>query len=64
MFRLLVISIFVYLVKWHSLRDFIADDSQQQALQQRIQGGLLHKRETDFLHQGDSGMTPNLSVGG
>lgn len=44
------------------LRDLLADDAQQQALQQRIQGGLLHKRETHFLHQGDSGITPNLSV--
>ncbi len=44
------------------VRDLLADDAQQQALQQRIQGGLLHKRETHFLHQGDSGITPNLSV--
>ncbi|MGO3799734.1 MAG: GTP 3',8-cyclase MoaA [Vibrio casei] len=44
------------------LRDLLADDTQQEALQQRIQGGLLHKRETHFLHQGDSGITPNLSV--
>ncbi|RLR57959.1 GTP 3',8-cyclase MoaA, partial [Pseudomonas aeruginosa] len=44
------------------LRDLLEDDSQQEALQQRIQGGLLYKRETHFLHQGDTGVTPNLSV--
>ena len=30
------------------LRDLLADDAQQQALQQRIQGGLLHAREHIF----------------
>ncbi|AYA39722.1 GTP 3',8-cyclase MoaA [Xenorhabdus nematophila] len=47
------------------LRDLLSDDSSLEALKLRIQGGLRHKRETHFLHQGDSGITPNLSfIGG
>ncbi len=47
------------------LRDLLADDASLDALKRRIQGGLGHKRETHFLHQGDSGITPNLSfIGG
>ncbi|SLM62587.1 MULTISPECIES: GTP 3',8-cyclase MoaA [Dickeya] len=48
-----------------ALRDLLADDSQQQALEQRISGGLSHKRQAHFLHEGDSGITPNLAfIGG
>ncbi|MEQ1976553.1 GTP 3',8-cyclase MoaA [Xenorhabdus sp. SGI240] len=47
------------------LRDLLSDDASLDALKLRIQGGLRHKRETHFLHQGDSGITPNLSfIGG
>ncbi|MFP1742436.1 GTP 3',8-cyclase MoaA [Lonsdalea quercina] len=47
------------------LRDLLADDSQLTALQDRIAGGLRLKKETHFLHEGDSGITPNLSfIGG
>lgn len=47
------------------LRDLLADDSQQQALQQRIVHTLRNKKQTHFLHQGDTGDTPNLSyIGG
>ncbi|WP_208612549.1 GTP 3',8-cyclase MoaA [Xenorhabdus vietnamensis] len=47
------------------LRDLLSDDASFDALKLRIQGGLRHKRETHFLHQGDSGITPNLSfIGG
>ncbi|MFD0709293.1 GTP 3',8-cyclase MoaA [Photorhabdus akhurstii] len=44
------------------LRDLLASEEQLGDLKLRIQGGLRHKRETHFLHQGDSGITPNLSV--
>ncbi|WP_426578461.1 GTP 3',8-cyclase MoaA [Xenorhabdus stockiae] len=47
------------------LRDLLSDDGSLNDLKLRIQGGLRHKRETHFLHQGDSGITPNLSfIGG
>ncbi|MBD2812102.1 GTP 3',8-cyclase MoaA [Xenorhabdus sp. Vera] len=47
------------------LRDLLYDGASLEALKLRIQGGLRHKRETHFLHQGDSGITPNLSfIGG
>ncbi|CDL83112.1 GTP 3',8-cyclase MoaA [Xenorhabdus szentirmaii] len=47
------------------LRDLLSDDALLDDLKLRIQGGLSHKRETHFLHQGDSGITPNLSfIGG
>ena len=44
------------------LRDLLSDDNQNEALKARIQSGLQFKRETHFLHMGDSGITPNLSV--
>lgn len=47
------------------LRDLLADDSQQFALEQRIAGALAHKKQTHFLHQGNTGITRNLSyIGG
>ncbi len=47
------------------LRDLLADDQQQEALMARIQGGLGRKKQTHFLHQGNTGMTQNLSfIGG
>ena len=47
------------------LRDLLADDSQQQALQQRIASSLSQKKQTHFLHQGNTGITQNLSfIGG
>ncbi|MBJ7221228.1 MULTISPECIES: GTP 3',8-cyclase MoaA [unclassified Brenneria] len=47
------------------LRDVMADDSQLEALKMRISGGLSTKKQTHFLHQGNSGITQNLSfIGG
>ncbi|WP_148089645.1 GTP 3',8-cyclase MoaA [Erwinia psidii] len=47
------------------LRDLLADDDQLGALQARITGALLGKKQTHFLHQGNTGMTQNLSfIGG
>ncbi len=47
------------------LRDLLADDLQQDALAMRIQGGLQTKKQTHFLHQGNTGITQNLSfIGG
>ncbi|HGM6859448.1 GTP 3',8-cyclase MoaA [Serratia rubidaea] len=47
------------------LRDLLAEDRQLEGLKQRIQSGLLSKKQTHFLHQGDSGITQNLSfIGG
>ncbi|WP_192458485.1 GTP 3',8-cyclase MoaA [Musicola keenii] len=47
------------------LRDLLQEDGQVEALKMRIAGGLTRKRETHFLHQGDSGITQNLSfIGG
>ena len=47
------------------LRDLLADDSQQFALERRIAGALAHKKQTHFLHQGNTGITRNLSyIGG
>ncbi|KAE9787538.1 GTP 3',8-cyclase MoaA, partial [Escherichia coli] len=35
------------------------------ALQDRIAGALHHKKQTHFLHQGNTGITQNLSyIGG
>ncbi|WP_158785440.1 GTP 3',8-cyclase MoaA [Pantoea sp. BAV 3049] len=48
-----------------SLRDLLADDSQQEQLQQRIAACLHSKKQTHFLHQGNTGITQNLSyIGG
>lgn len=44
------------------LRDLLVDASQSEALKARIQAELQLKRETHFLHHGDSGITSNLSV--
>ncbi|MGI3106434.1 GTP 3',8-cyclase MoaA [Dickeya fangzhongdai] len=47
------------------LRDLLTDDDQQEALKLRISGGLSSKRQSHFLHDGNSGITPNLSfIGG
>ena len=47
------------------LRDLLEDDSQIGALQQRLREALVDKKATHFLHEGHSGMTPNLaSIGG
>ncbi|WP_226093660.1 GTP 3',8-cyclase MoaA [Dickeya oryzae] len=47
------------------LRDLLMDDEQLDALKLRISGGLGSKRESHFLHDGNSGITPNLSfIGG
>ncbi|MEC5320867.1 GTP 3',8-cyclase MoaA [Brenneria populi subsp. brevivirga] len=47
------------------LRDLLADDGQLDALKTRISGGLSAKKQTHFLHQGNSGITRNLSfIGG
>lgn len=47
------------------LRDLLRADDQQAALQARIASSLAEKKQTHFLHQGNSGMTQNLSsIGG
>ncbi|WP_133822669.1 GTP 3',8-cyclase MoaA [Rahnella sp. BIGb0236] len=47
------------------LRDLLADDMQQEDLMDRIQGGLSRKKQTHFLHEGNTGITQNLSfIGG
>ncbi|WP_426445238.1 GTP 3',8-cyclase MoaA [Siccibacter colletis] len=47
------------------LRELLQDDSQQAALEARIAGALSHKKQTHFLHQGNTGITQNLSyIGG
>ncbi len=48
-----------------SLRDLLTEDSQLDALKSRIQDKLQTKKQTHFLHQGNSGITQNLSfIGG
>lgn len=47
------------------LRDLLQQDSQQQALIDRIQGQLQTKAVSHFLHDGNPGITPHLaSIGG
>ena len=47
------------------LRDLLAEDRQIGLLQQRLRDALVDKKASHFLHQGHSGMTPNLaSIGG
>lgn len=47
------------------LRDLLASDAQQEALQARIAHSLGQKKQTHFLHQGNTGITQNLSfIGG
>lgn len=47
------------------LRDLLADDDRLEPLKARISGGLRLKKQTHFLHQGNTGATPNLSfIGG
>ncbi|MBI0517283.1 GTP 3',8-cyclase MoaA [Pectobacterium parmentieri] len=47
------------------LRDLLADDRHLDDLKMRISGGLSTKKQTHFLHDGNSGMTQNLSfIGG
>lgn len=47
------------------LRDLLVSDDQQEELQARIACSLQQKKQTHFLHQGDAGMTQNLSfIGG
>lgn len=47
------------------LRDLLENDDQQDALQARIATSLSHKKQTHFLHQGNTGITQNLSfIGG
>lgn len=48
-----------------NLRDLLQDDRQQVALETRIRSALEHKKQTHFLHQGNTGITQNLSyIGG
>ncbi len=48
-----------------TLRDLLASDDAQDALQARIAGALAHKKQTHFLHDGNTGITQNLSyIGG
>lgn len=47
------------------LRDLLVDETQQEALKARICGALSEKKQAHFLHQGNTGMTQNLSyIGG
>ncbi len=47
------------------LRDLLQADGQEAELVTRIQAQLIHKKQTHFLDQGHTGMTPNLaSIGG
>lgn len=47
------------------LRDLLAEDRQIEQLKIRIQSALQVKKEAHFLHQGNSGITQNLSfIGG
>ncbi|WP_017349708.1 GTP 3',8-cyclase MoaA [Pantoea sp. A4] len=47
------------------LRDLLAADDQLDALQARIATSLGQKKQTHFLHQGNTGITQNLSfIGG
>lgn len=49
----------------HDIRHLMQDDNQIEELQGAIRALLLFKKETHFLHQGDSGATPHLaSIGG
>ncbi len=48
-----------------TLRDLLADDNQQQALEARIASALAQKKQTHFLLDGNTGSTQNLSyIGG
>lgn len=48
-----------------SLRDYLASDAQLSELKDLIQERLFLKKQTHFLHQGNSGITQNLSfIGG
>lgn len=48
-----------------SLRDLLQNDNQQAELQARIAASLRTKKQTHFLHQGNTGVTQNLSyIGG
>lgn len=47
------------------LRDLLQKDEQQDELQARISEALRYKKQTHFLHQGNTGITQNLSyIGG
>lgn len=51
--------------KGYSVRDLIQTEDQQQELKAKLQGILQLKRKTHFLHDNDTGITPNLSsIGG
>lgn len=48
-----------------TLRDLLASDDALEALEARIAGALAHKKQTHFLHDGNTGITQNLSyIGG
>ncbi|WP_157032657.1 GTP 3',8-cyclase MoaA [Erwinia typographi] len=44
-----------------SLRDLLESDDQQDQLQARVAASLSSKKQTHFLHQGNTGITQNLS---
>lgn len=49
----------------YSLRPLLQADSQSGELQDKILSLLKYKKETHYLHQGETGMTPHLaSIGG
>lgn len=48
-----------------ALRDLLASDDALEALEARIASALAHKKQTHFLHDGNTGITQNLSyIGG
>lgn len=48
-----------------ALRDLLASDEQSDELEARIASALVQKKQTHFLHDGDTGITQNLSwIGG
>ncbi|MBK4714540.1 MULTISPECIES: GTP 3',8-cyclase MoaA [Tenebrionibacter/Tenebrionicola group] len=48
-----------------TLRDLLASDDSQAELQARIARALAHKKQAHFLHEGNTGITQNLSwIGG
>lgn len=48
-----------------ALRDLLSSDDALEALEARIERALAHKKQTHFLHDGNTGITQNLSyIGG
>ena len=49
----------------YSLRSYLQNDGQIEELQEKILSLMKYKKETHYLHQGETGMTEHLaSIGG